>query len=94
MLDPATFVKKYMSLECLIFAFARLTTFTHLVMKSGILGSKHVGLGDSILFELFGDGHHPTSRSSSSDVGNQLECLSFLHSHFHDGFVDTSKSFP
>lgn len=61
-------------------------------MKSGILRPEHVGLGDSVFFELFDDGRHPTSGSSGSDVGNQLDGLSFLHSRHRIGFLLTSKS--
>lgn len=77
--------------ECLIFTILQLTNFTLLAMKSGIRRSEHVGLGDSIFSELDDYGHHPTPGSGNSDVGNQLECLSFLHPRHRARFVVTSK---
>lgn len=60
-------------------------------MESGICRSEHVGLGDSIFSELYGDGHHPTPGSGNSDVGNQLECLFLFHPRLRDRFVVRSK---
>lgn len=76
---------------CLIFTILQLTNFTRLVMKSGIRRSEYAGLGDSIFSELDGYGHHPTPGSGNSDVGNQLECLSFFHPRHRARFVVTSK---